>query len=175
MFNPSACRFIAILLTASSPLLLPLPARAGGLDTIAAYSGSWSSHIVHYKTRYSKPRTENTHLRNECWRNGNYFACDQFVDGPSKALVVFTYDATHHVYHTYGIPADGTPANSGTLLITGDTWTFPWRDRDNGKTVYGRVINVFHGRNTIEYRQEFSFDQKHWTVASRGTEHRVTR
>ncbi len=151
-----------------------IAARANGIDTVMAYAGTWQSHIVHYKTAYSKARIEDTHLRNDCWRSAGYFACNQFVNGPSKALVVFTYDATRKMYHTYAVPVDGTPASSGTLFISGDTWTFPWTDHDKGKTVYGRVINIFHGPDTIEFRQEFSYDQAHWTVAARGSEHRVS-
>ncbi len=147
---------------------------AAGIDTISAYAGSWKSHIVHYKTTYSKPRIEDTSLKNDCWRSGGYFACDQFVDGPSAALIVFTYDGKNDIYHTYTVPTDGSPAGSGKLIISGDTWTFPWQDKDNGKTVYERVVNIFHDPNTIEFREEFSLDQSHWTVTARGLEHRTT-
>lgn len=150
-------------------------ARAAGIDTISAYAGTWQSHIVHYKTAYSKARTEDTHLRNDCWRSAGYYACDQFVDGPSKALIVFTYDAAHDVYHNYAVPTDGSPASSGKLLIVGNTWTFPWQEQDNGKTVYARVVNIFHDANTIEFREEYSLDQKHWTVTGRGIEHRILK
>lgn len=147
---------------------------AAGIDTVAAYAGTWDTHIVHYATADSKARTEHTHLRNDCWKSAAYFACDQIVDGSSKALVVFTYDPAHNVYHTYAVPNDGTPASSGELLISGDTWTFPWQETDNGKTTYGRVINIFHGTDMIEYRQEFSNDGTHWTVTATGTEHRIS-
>ncbi|MDQ2866251.1 MAG: hypothetical protein M3R51_08490 [Candidatus Eremiobacteraeota bacterium] len=148
--------------------------RAAGIDTITAYAGTWQSHVVHYKTAYSKARTETTHLRNDCWRSAGYFACDQFLEGASKALIVFTYDTAHNVYHTYAVPTDGTPASSGKLLIAGNTWTFPWKDTDKGRTVYGRVVNIFSAPNTIEYRQEYSYDKAHWTVTARGTEHRLS-
>lgn len=163
-----AVSVVAALCTAA------VSARAAGIDTVTAYAGSWTSHIVHYKTLYSKPRTEDSHLRNDCWRSAGYFSCDQIVEGTSKALIVFTFDSKHNVYHNYGVPADGSPASSGTLTIDGDTWTFPWQDTDKGKIVYGRVINIFHGPDTIEFRQEFSFDKIHWTVAARGIEHRTS-
>ncbi len=150
------------------------PTVAAGVGTVTAYAGTWHTHIVYYATAESKARTEDAHLRNDCWQSAGYFACDQFVDGTSKALVVFTYDSASNVYHTYAIPSDGTPASSGQLLISGSRWTFPWQVSDNGKTTYGRVINIFHGADTIEYRQEFSDDGAHWTVTAAGTEHRVS-
>lgn len=167
-----------IFVTASALLVLCAATRAAsaaGIDTITAYTGSWTSHIVHYKTQYSKPRTEDSHLRNDCWRSAGYFACDQIVEGTSKALIVFTYDPKRNVYHNYAVPTDGSAASSGTLIVQGDTWTFPWQDSDKGKTVYGRVLNIFHGPDTIEFRQEYSFDKAHWIVTARGTERRTSR
>lgn len=165
------CSLIAGLLLFTC---MPSVIRAAGIDTISAYSGSWRSHIVHYKTAYSKARTEDSRLKNDCWRSAGYFACDQFVDGPSKALVVFTYDAPRRVYHTYAVPTDGSPAASGRLVISGNTWTFPWQDQDKGKTVYARVVNIFRNPDTIEFREEFSLDRKHWTLTARGIEHRTS-
>jgi hypothetical protein len=64
-----------------------------GIEKIAAYAGSWSIHIEHLATAYSKASDEHTQLRNDCWRSGGYFACDQYVEGVSKVLIVFTFDA----------------------------------------------------------------------------------
>jgi len=153
---------------------VPSVSQAAGLSTITAYAGQWKSHLVYYATAFSKAHVDDTSLKNVCWRSAGYYACDQFVNGPSKALIVFTYDAPHDIYHTYGIPTDGTPASSGKLVISGNTWTYPWHYRDHGKTVYGRVVNVFRDPNTIEFRQEFSLDQKHWTLTGRGIEHRIS-
>jgi len=73
------------------------------------------------------------------------------------------------------VPTDGSAATSGELLISGDTWVYPWQDKDGAKTVYLRVVNTFVDSDTIRYRQEFSLDKRHWTVASTGIERRLSR
>lgn len=154
--------------------LAAIPAQAAGIDAVAAYAGSWDVNITHYQTKYSKPRTEHTALHNDCWKTEGYYACDQIVDGVSRALVVFTYDAKQDVYHSYVIPTDGSDAHKGTLLISGSTWTFPMQDKDGDKTVYVRIVNDWESPSTIRFRQEFSYDQKTWTVAARGIEHKTS-
>lgn len=144
--------------------------KAQGIEKIAAYAGSWSIHIEHLATPYSKASDEHTQLRNDCWRSGGFFACDQYVDGVSKALIVFTFDAASGHYTTYPIPTDGSPAGSGRLEIQGNVWTFPWESKEGEKTTYFRVVNVFTAPDTIEYRQEFSTDKVKWTLMGHGLE-----
>ena len=148
-------------------------ARAAGLDAIAIYNGQWHSDVTHYKTAYSKAREETSDVRNDCWRSAAYYVCDQFVSGISVALIVYTYDSKKNIYHPRPVMPDGSSPSSGTLLIAGNTWTYPWQDKDGSKTVYIRIINTFLDRNTIQFRQEFSYDGAHWTVTARGLEHRV--
>ncbi len=169
----SASLALAALVSLAVPLAAHGQTQPDALDKIAAYAGTWHTTIVRYQTAYSKAGSESTTLRNDCWRSAGYYACDQFVDGPSVALIVFRYDAKNDLYKIVAIPADGDASNGGTLHIAGDTWTFPWEQQDGGKTVYFHVVNVFHGPNAIEYRQEFSPDNVHWTVSATGHEERV--
>ncbi len=148
-------------------------APAGGIEPLAAYAGTWRIHITHYKTRYSKARTETSLLKNDCWRSAGFYACDQIVDGVSRALIVYTYDAKAAVYHSQVLLPGGGLPSSGTLMIAGNTWTFPWQDKDGKRTVYLRVVNIFVNRNTIKYRQEFSFDKIKWVLAASGGERRL--
>ncbi len=149
-------------------------AYASGIDTIRAYAGTWATHTVHYKTQYSRARTETAILRNVCWRSAGYFTCDQFVQGSSKALIVFTYDRSRRMYHTYTVPTNGGAAGSGMLVIAGNTWIYPWEDKDGLKKVHLRVVNTFVNPDTIQYRQEFSYDNVHWTTTATGSETRLT-
>lgn len=147
-------------------------AASDGLDRITVYAGTWHTQAEHYATPYSKAGKETGTLHNDCWRGRAFYACEQIVDGQSKALVVFVYDAAKGSYVTHPIPADGSAGGDGTLTIDGDRWTFPWQFSDHGKTVYARVVNVFHGRDRIDYRQEYSLDQVHWTPMATGRETR---
>lgn len=142
-----------------------------GLDRIAAYAGTWKIETENLATPFSKAGKESSTLRNECWRNGAFYVCDQFVNGESKALVIFTEGADAATYNSYSVPADGGKAGpGGKLLISGNTWTFPWEYERDGKTVHFHVVNVFSTPKTIEFRREFSEDNEHWTVMARGHE-----
>src|ERR1022692_1329185 len=144
-----------------------------GIEKLQAYQGTWKIETEHFNTRFSKAAKESSTLRNDCWRSAGYFVCDQFVNGESKDLIVFTYDAKDDTYNSYSVPAGGGEGGSGKLLIKGSVWTVPWESKEDGKTFYFHVVNTFTAPGAIEYRQEFSEDKVHWTVTAKGVEHKV--
>ena len=147
-------------------------AADGGLDRIAVYAGTWHTQAEDYATPYSKAGTETGVLHNDCWRGRAFYTCEQIVDGQPKALIVFQRGKDDDHYVTHALPADGSAGGDGTLIVAGGRWTFPWQFGDHGKTVYARTVNVFSGRDRIDYRQEYSYDQVHWTPMAKGTETR---
>lgn len=158
-------------------LSLAGPADAQGrqdpVRAIWAYSGMWKIETDHFVTAYNKAAAhESSILRNECWKSGQYVACRQIVNGDPKVLLVFTC-ADERNCTSYQIPPDGSEPSSGKLLIDGNTWTFPWSTTEDGKTTWFRVVNVWPSHDAIEYRQEFSTDQQHWTVMASGHETRL--
>ncbi len=146
---------------------------AGGIEAIAAYAGTWKAEITHLDTPYSKASHEAYSLRNDCWRSGEFYACHQFVDEESKAVVVFAYDAKTNAYASYPITPGADSVHAGKLVIDGNTWTFPWQTTENGKTMWFRVVNVFTDARTIAFRQEYSSDQTHWVSMATGIEHGI--
>ena len=166
-------RQLSLRATLLVALLYVPAARAAGVEVIQAYTGTWKIQTEHFATRFSKAGTESSTLKNDCWSSAGYFACDQFVNGESKDLIIFTRDPKEDIYHSYSVPADGGEAQSGKLLIKGNVWTFPWEDKQDGKTIYFHVVNVFTAPGAIEYRQEFSEDQVHWTVMAKGLERKT--
>lgn len=167
--------FVLLLAT----LLATSSARAAeaytptGLDKLALYHGTWKVVIDHLDTPQSKASHEESTLRNDCWRSAGFYACNQIVNGESKAMLVFTYDAKADVYTSHVVPAEGSGGGGGTLLIQDNVWTFPWQSTENGKTTFFRVVNTMHGTDAIEFRQEYSTDNEHWTVTARGEEKRI--
>lgn len=148
-------------------------AKPAGLDVLKAYAGRWKTEIHYLDTPYSKATDSSYELRNDCWRSGGYYACDQFVGGASKALLVFTYD--EQGYHSYPItPGVGDTVHAGQLIVNGSVWTFPWQLVKDGKTTYFRVQNTWTTQDHIEFRQEYSADGKQWTLMAGGHETRVT-
>jgi hypothetical protein len=145
-----------------------------GIDVIWAYAGTWDIEIDHFDTANRKASHEKTVLRNDCWKSGGYVACNQYVNGESKVLIVFTFDPRTNIYTSYQVPPDGSAARSGTLSIEGNTWTFPWQSKDEDKTTYFRVVNVFTAPDRIEFRQEFSTDRVHWILMAKGMEKKIS-
>src|ERR1039457_5552082 len=114
-----------------------------GIEKILAYQGTWKIETEHFNTRFSKAAKESSTLRNDCWRSGGFFVCDQFVNGESKDLIVFTYDAKDDTYGSYSVPAGGGEGGSGKLIVKGNVWTFPWEDKQDGTPVYFRIVHTF--------------------------------
>lgn len=164
-----AC-FAAAFLTVSA--VSSAQSQPDPVQALWAYSGIWRVNIEHLDTAYSKASNETSTLQNECWKSGQYVACRQTVNGESKVLLVFTC-ANQHDCTSYQIPSDGSTSASGKLIVDGNTWTFPWSNQEHDKTTWFRVVNVWSSHNTIEFRQEFSTDQKHWTTMSTGHETRL--
>ena len=167
-YIPKLCAYLLVLSCVAGAESIP-----AGIDKMKAYEGTWKITIVSYNTEFSKAGTDTSTLRNECWLSAAFFVCNQFVNGDSKVLIIFTYDAKQKIYNTYNVAAQSGPGGSGKLLIDGNTWTFPWEDNEDGKTIYFRVVNVFTAPDSIEYRKEFSRDKVQWTLMARGSEKKL--
>jgi hypothetical protein len=155
------------------PPTIAVQEATGGIETIMAYAGSWKVNGERFATAHSDAGKEESTLRNDCWKSGAYVACNQYVNGESKVLLVFTYSDLTKMYTSYPIPNDGEAAGAGRLQIVGDVWTFPWEVSKSGVTTYFHVVNVFKGHDHIDYAQEFSPDNVHWTRMAQGSETRI--
>lgn len=158
---------------AHQPPAVALQQATAGIDAIMSYAGTWKVQGERFATPHSDAGKEDSTLRNECWKSGAYVACNQYVNGDSKVLLVFTYDEKQKMYTSYPIPQNGDPVTSGRLQIIGNIWTFPWQVTQGENTIYFHVVNVFTSADQIEYAQEFSTDNVHWTTMAKGTETRI--
>jgi hypothetical protein len=155
------------------PPTVAVQQSTGGIDAIMSYAGTWKVSGERFPTAHSDAGKEENTLRNECWKSGGYVACNQYLNGESKVLLVFTYNEVTKIYTSYPIPKDGEAAGAGRLQIVGNVWTFPWEVTQSGVTTYFHVVNVFRDRDHIDYAQEFSPDNVHWTKMAQGTETRT--
>lgn len=155
------------------PVVAVQQPETGGIDTVMAYAGTWKVNGERFATAHSDAGKEDSTLRNDCWKSGGYVACNQYVNGESKVLLVFTYSDLTKSYTSYPIPLDGSAVGAGRLQIVGNIWTFPWELSQNGVTTYFHVVNVFKDHDHIEYAQEFSPDNVHWTKMAQGSETRA--
>lgn len=144
-----------------------------GIDAVMAYAGTWKVQGERFATAHSDAGKEDTTLRNDCWKSGAYVACNQSVNGDSKVLLVFTYNDKQKMYTSYPIPQNGEPVTAGRLQIIGNIWTFPWQVTEGETTIYFHVVNVFTSPAHIDYAQEFSPDNVHWTTMAKGSETKI--
>ena len=154
------------------PTVVPQQATAG-IDAIMAYAGTWKVEGTRFATAHSDASKEDTTLRNDCWKSGAFVACNQYVNGDSKVLLVFTYNDKQQMYTSYPIPQSGEFVSPGKLQIIGNVWTFPWQVTQGGATTYFHVVNVFTTADHIDYVQEFSTDNVHWTTMAKGSETKI--
>lgn len=114
-------------------------------------------------------------IQNDCVDMGQYFLCQQTVDGKVVALLCFTPSETKGAYHTQPIMPDGRAAGRGDLEIDGARWTYPSKEDENGKTKYYRIVNVFSGKDRIHFERSESEDGKTWKVLASGDEVRTSQ
>lgn len=164
---------IAVLWIARPSVAGAATTGAEGIDAIGAYAGTWRTQIITLKTPYSTARKEASTLTNDCWHSHEFFACQQLVNGESKAFIVFAYNAKDKSYSSYPIAPGADSVHRSNLVIAGNVWTYPWQEVERGKTMHFRVVNVFTSPGTIQFRKEYSADEKHWTLMATGQEHRV--
>jgi hypothetical protein len=141
------------------------------LQKLTVLSGTWKATGKTYATDFSKEGADNSTLHNDCWQSGMFYACDQIVDGDSKALIVFTPGAKDGTFVNYGI-APPNPANAGRLVIEGNKWTYGGVI-EGEKAPYWRTLNTFdtaNGTTTIHYTVQFSKDGTNWITMKDGIE-----
>jgi hypothetical protein len=144
------------------------------LDRLNLFAGTWKSDAENYDTIYSKASTVSSTLVNQCWKAGVFFVCNQSVNGASRVLLTFSYKGGDTYFVNY-VPADSGRAVSGTVIISGGVWTYPGQQNKLGQTTYFRNVQIFSDNDNIDFREEFSTDNEHWTLMSKGHETRVRK
>jgi len=161
----------AAVITAST-LAAADTAAPSALDRLNVFAGTWKSDSETYKTPYSEANTISSTLVNQCWKAGAFFICNQSVNGDSRVLLAFVFKGGDTYNVTY-VPADGSHASNGVLLVDGGVWTYPGEQHKYGQVVYFRNVNIYTNTDSLDYREEYSTDQQNWTLMAKGHESRV--
>jgi hypothetical protein len=133
------------------------------------YQGTWDTT----RTVPGSPPASSK-LQNDCAEIGQFFLCQQTVDGKVAALITFTPASTKGHYYTQAVLPDGHATGRGDLEIEGDRWTYPGKEEKDGKTKYYRTVNTFFGKDRIHFEQSESEDGKNWKVTASGDETRTS-
>ena len=128
------------------------------------YDGSWEVHLP------NKPVDK---LTNRCVLIGQYYACQQAVNGKMAALVVFLPKEQPGEYWTNPLTAEAQSNGRGDLSIRGDRWVYSSKNTESGKTTFYRTVNVFTGADRIHFEVAESPDGIAWTVKMSGDETRA--
>ena len=131
------------------------------------YAGTW--HIAAKNQAAGKLEL----LKNDCAQLGNFYACQQTVDGAPQNLIVFVPANQPGHYYTQAIRQDGRATGRSDLVITGDRWIYTNTWDEGGRTTYYRTINLFTGKNHIHFEQQESPDGKDWKTTNSGDEDRA--
>jgi hypothetical protein len=166
-------RFLITMLILGALSSASLAADEDPLAQLSVLQGTWKVSTQHQHTPYSKESYDETTLRNDCWRSGGFYVCRQSIDGVEQSLTVFAYDPDKKVYHAFPIGKNGLTADAGGLLIDGKVWTYPSTLDDHGTKMYVRTVDTFQSASRFHFRQEYSYDNEHWTATVDGDQERL--
>lgn len=137
------------------------------------YDGKWDVIMAS-----SDKAADPVHLENHCAKVGEFFACDQVVNGKNMALVVFLplhpLENGGYAYRNQGLGVEGGGSGGwGGLEIVGDRWVYSSEENDSGKKIDHRTVNVFSGNDKIHFEVQRSDDGAKWTTTMSGDEARA--
>jgi hypothetical protein len=161
------------LLLVAGALLLPIALPAASADGVYAplwtYNGTWQ---VTRKDQAAGSKPDR--LLNQCALVGQYFTCQQTVNGVVSALTIFVPANAPGKFYTQSVKPDGRAEGRGDVAIEADKWTFSsnW-NQGGGKTTYYRTINTFTGKDRIHFEQQESSDRRDWKTTNSGDEVRI--
>ncbi len=158
---------VCIAFAFTGSCLLAAPPSDAVYAPLRLYQGSWQL------TRKDQPN-KIERLKNDCAKLGNFYACQQTVDGTPENLIVFVPANPPGHYHTQSVQQDARATGRGDLEISGDRWVYSSTWDEGGKTTYYRTTNVFTGKDHIHYEQAESPDGKDWKITNSGDEVRVS-
>lgn len=149
------------------------------LNLVALYNGHWHSEDESFNTRFSKASKETVEIDNTCTTAGDFYVCHQRVSkpsGPVSAMMIFLWNATEHLFDTYGVDSAGGDAYHGHLTIKGSDYVWASAKPDPSRPNQWRTLNTFSGRDHITYKVQVSSDRgEHWTTTKQGHETRVSK
>lgn len=154
---------LCLLLLAAT---LSAAAQQDNYAPLRLYNGPWT--VSMHNAASGSTRTDA--LVNACSLIGQYFACQQTVNGKVSALVIFVPAGTPGHYFVQNVLPDGSATGRTDLAVAGAHWVYSSRDDENGKTTWYRTTNDFTGNDRIHFESAHSTDNKTWSVTMSGDE-----
>ncbi|MGA8574598.1 MAG: hypothetical protein WB609_02780 [Candidatus Cybelea sp.] len=165
---------VALALAIGGTAITPAVVSAAPIDELNRFAGTWQSQGTFVDSPYQKPGAA-TATTTCAWSIDHAFMiCQQSVlmnGTPDGDLGIYTYDPVANVYRFYNVHASRT--TSSTILVDGNTITYPFAFTDNGKSVVIRTLNVWQNSNAYTWRTEYSTDNgTTWALMGSGKSER---
>ncbi len=162
-------RLLALALFGITTTALGAAAPESVYAPLRLYAGTW--HV----TRKDQPAgAKPDELKNDCALVGNFYVCQQTVNGTPESLIIFVPATQPGHYYNQSVRQDGRATGRGDLEISGERWVYSSTWDAGGKTIHYHTINVFTGKNHIHFEQQESSNEKDWKTTNSGDEERVS-
>ena len=169
------CAFAGALLFVLSSVLIaqapPIPKPGPEQQRLGAFVGNWTFE-GEMKPGPMGPGGKMTGSDRIQWLPGNFFVERRFEGkspmGEMKGLEIMGYDSAKKVYTFNGFDSMGSML-SGTMTVSGNTWTATGSGSMGGMIMHDRCTLAFGaGSTTLTVKCEMSMDGKTWAPSIEG-------
>lgn len=169
------CAFAGVLLFVLSGVLIaqapPIPKPGPEHQRLGAFVGNWTFE-GEMKPGPMGPGGKMTGTDRIQWMPGNFFVERRFEGkspmGEMKGLEIMGYDSAKKVYTFNGFDSMGS-IGSGTMTVSGNTWTATGSGNMGGTILHDRCTLAFGaGSTTLTVKCEMSMDGKTWAPSFEG-------
>ncbi|HEY6970604.1 MAG TPA: DUF1579 family protein [Candidatus Angelobacter sp.] len=164
-------------------ILAPNASQAGTPDDqtatkrLGAFVGKWQSEGTMMETAFSHADKISSSIECSWSPQGNFLICEQLITdsaGKHTQLSIYSYNNKESNYTISSMAGPGKQPWNGTVIISGNVWTYPGSFEAKGKKVQVRTTNDFSVPDTETFKSEFSDDGgAHWIVTLQGTAHKI--
>ena len=144
---------------------------------LGAFVGKWQSEGTMMETPFSHADKISSSIECRWSPQGNFLICEQLITdsaGGHTQLSIYSYNPKDGNYTISSMAGTGKQPWNGTVIISGNVWTYPGSFEAKGKKVQVRTTNDFSVPDTETFKSEFSDDGgAHWIVTLQGVAHKI--
>jgi hypothetical protein len=162
---------IAVVLVAVAlPAQTPAPKPGPEIQRLGYFVGTWKMEGEGKDSPVSKAgKRSSTEV--VTWFEGGFFTVNNISSqgplGPSKSLIIKTWNPDIKAYQAYAISSAGTLGQAPVMIIrqvsvSGKTWMSTWDTTVGGKLYHIRMTQVEVSPTSYTEKNEYSVDNKTW-------------
>ncbi len=144
---------------------------------LGVFVGKWKSEANSFETGYSHVGHLTSQINCRWSPQGNFLVCEQQItdnEGQHTQLSIYSYNSKDGTYTISSMAGPGAQPWNGTVIISGNVWTYPGGFQAQGKKVEIRTTNDFSHSGVEQFKSEYSDDGgAHWTTMLQGTARKI--